>query len=167
MPGPRPIEFERVISALNDSGVDYVIVGGIAAVLHGVDRLTADLDVVLDLQRDAALKALKSLEKIGYRPRPPVRMEEFAEAERRKQWMETRNMQVFSLWDPRGELPVLDLFVSYPLDFARLLDDSVEVDIGGLRARIASVDHLIEMKSGTNRDKDRQDIAALREKDGR
>lgn len=167
MPGPRPIEFERVISALNDSGVDYVIVGGIAVVLHGVDRLTADLDVVLDLQRNAALEAMKHLEQIGYRPRPPVRMEEFAEAERRQLWMETRNMRVFSLWDPHGELPVLDLFVSYPLDFARLLDESVEVDIGGLRTRIASVEHLIEMKSGTSRDKDLQDIAALREKDGR
>jgi hypothetical protein len=152
---------------LNDAGVDYVIVGGIAVVLHGVDRLTADLDVVLDLQRDAALKAMKSLEQLGYRPRPPVRMEEFAEPERRQQWMETRNMQVFSLWDPHGELPVLDLFVSYPLDFQGLLEHSVEVDVGGLKTRIASIGHLIEMKSGTNRDKDEQDIAALRERNGR
>lgn len=167
MPPARPVEFERVISALNDAGVDYVIVGGIAVVLHGVDRLTADLDVVLDLERDAALKAMKCLQQLGYRPRPPVRMEEFAESDRRQQWMETKNMRVFSLWDPHGELPVLDLFVSYPLDFARLLDDSVEVDIGGLRTRIASVEHLIEMKSGTRRDKDLQDIAALQDRDGR
>jgi hypothetical protein len=48
-----PVEFERVISALNDTGVDYVIVGGIAVVLHGVDRLTADLDLVMDLEPDA------------------------------------------------------------------------------------------------------------------
>lgn len=117
--------------------MDYVIVGGIAVVLHGVDRLTADLDVVLDLQRDAALKAMECLEQLGYRPRPPVRMKDFAEPENRRLWIETRNMQVFSLWDPRGELPVLDLFVSYPLDFAKLLDGSVEVDIGGLKTRVA------------------------------
>lgn len=152
---------------MNESGVDYVIVGGIAVVLHGVDRLTADLDVVLDLQRDAALKAMKCLEQLGYRPRPPVRMEDFAEPEQRQHWMEAKNMQVFSLWDPRGELPVLDLFVSYPLDFQGLLEHSVEVDVGGLKTRIASIEHLIEMKSGTNRDKDEQDIAALRERHGR
>lgn len=167
MPAPRPVEFERVIAALNDAGVDYVIVGGIAVVLHGVDRLTADLDVVLDLQRDAALKAMTCLEQLGYRPRPPVRMEDFAEPEQRQNWMETKNMRVFSLWDPRGELPVLDLFVSYPLDFQALLEHSVEVDVGGLKTRIASIQHLIEMKSGTSRDKDQQDIAALRDRHGR
>lgn len=164
---PRPVEFERVIAALNDSGVDYVIVGGIAVVLHGVDRLTADLDVVLDLRRDAALKAMKSLEQVGYRPRPPVRIEDFAAAENRREWMETRNMQVFSLWDPNGELPVLDVFVSYPLDFSKLLEHSIEVDIGGLQARIASIEHLIEMKSKTGRERDKQDIIALRERHGR
>lgn len=167
MSTPRPVEFERVISALNETCVDYLIVGGVAVVLHGVDRLTADLDVVLDLQRDAALKAMTHLERLGYQPRPPVKMKDFAEAELRQQWMETRNMQVFSLWDPNGELPVLDVFVSYPLDFSKLLSDSVEVDIGGLKTRIASIEHLVEMKSDTGREKDQQDITALRERHDR
>lgn len=38
---PRPI-----CQALNDHGVDYVVVGGFAAVLHGSALPTADVDVV-------------------------------------------------------------------------------------------------------------------------
>lgn len=167
MSAPRPVEFERVIAALNESGVDYLIVGGVAVVLHGVGRLTADLDVVVDLERDAALKAMTSLEALGYQPRPPVEIKQFAEPELRQQWIETKGMQVFSLWDPKGELPVLDVFVNYPLDFSKLLDESVEVDIGGLKTRIASVEHLMAMKSGTGREKDERDITELRKKHGR
>lgn len=159
---PRPVEFERVISALNQSGADYLIVGGVAVVLHGVDRLTANLDVVMDLNKGPALGAMTCLNALGYKPRAPVQMSEFADAELRQQWIESKNMQVFSLWDPNGELPVLDVFVSYPLEFSRLLGQSVEVDIGGLKTRIASIEHLIEMKSETGREKDSRDIVALR-----
>ena len=42
--------FEPVFLALNEAGVRYVIVGGLAVVLHGYPRFTADLDIVLDLE---------------------------------------------------------------------------------------------------------------------
>lgn len=69
MPDHYPVEFERVISALNDSRVDYVIVGGIAVVLHGVDRLTADLDLVVDLQPDALLGCFGQARSFGLPPK--------------------------------------------------------------------------------------------------
>lgn len=157
-----PIEFERVIETLNETGVRYVIVGGVAVVLHGVDRLTADLDVVVDLEPTAALKVVEGLEHIGYQPRPPVEAREFADPEKRREWAETKNMEVLSFWDPGGNLPVLDIFIRYPLDFEKLMGKSIRVDIGGIVATVVSVDHLIEMKSATGRAKDEQDVDALR-----
>lgn len=162
-----PIEFERVIAALNETGVRYAIVGGVAVVLHGVDRLTADLDVVIDLEPAAAARVMTRLTVLGYRPRAPVNAEDFADPKKRKSWIETKNMQVFTLWDPANELPVLDLFAQYPLDFTRLIDNSIEVDLAGIPARLASVDDLIEMKQQSGRDRDLKDVEALREKNGR
>lgn len=40
-----PLDFRSVFAALERGGVRYVTVGGLATVLHGVDRLTADIDL--------------------------------------------------------------------------------------------------------------------------
>ena len=42
--------FIEILNALHDRRVDFVIVGGVAAVLHGGSRVTFDLDVVPSLR---------------------------------------------------------------------------------------------------------------------
>jgi uncharacterized protein (DUF1330 family) len=53
----------EVFSSLNKFGVRYLVVGGVALVLHGVLRLTADLDLVVDLAEDNLVKFLKALKR--------------------------------------------------------------------------------------------------------
>jgi hypothetical protein len=43
--------FEPLFAALNRAEVRYVVVGALATVLHGYARLTADVDLVIDLTR--------------------------------------------------------------------------------------------------------------------
>jgi len=159
-----PTEFERVFQALNETGIRYVVVGGVAVVIHGIDRLTADLDVVIDLDPEACKTVMHKLTSIGYRPRPPVEAVDFADEVKRKEWIEDKGMKVFSLWDPSNQLPVLDVFVEYPLDFEELVQESNSTDLGIVTAPIASIEHLIEMKTGTGREKDQQDILRLDER---
>ncbi|MBI5500125.1 MAG: hypothetical protein HY907_07765 [Deltaproteobacteria bacterium] len=75
---------EPIVDALNRGGVRYVIVGGLATVLHGFPRLTADIDLVVDLQPAEARRAIEALLRLGFRPRPPVDPYDFAEIVRRK-----------------------------------------------------------------------------------
>ena len=49
-----PTDFLRVLQALEVAGVRYVLVGGLAVLLHGIDRLTADIDLVVDLAPEQA-----------------------------------------------------------------------------------------------------------------
>ena len=51
-------DVEAILRALNDADVRYLIVGGLAVVAHGYVRYTADVDLVLDLERDNALRAM-------------------------------------------------------------------------------------------------------------
>jgi predicted nucleotidyltransferase len=53
--------FEPVFAALNHRNVRYLVVGGVAVVLHGYARLTADLDLVVDLAEDQATAAIEAL----------------------------------------------------------------------------------------------------------
>jgi predicted nucleotidyltransferase len=153
---------DRIFRALNDSGCPYVVVGGLAAVLHGVNRLTHDIDLVVELRPESARSAIQALESLGYRPRVPVPAQHFADADQRTAWVRDKGMQVFSLWDAANNLPTVDLFVEYPVDFDELLAAADLVDLGGYEVRIASIGHLIEMKTRAGRSHDLQDIAALK-----
>jgi hypothetical protein len=51
--------FEPLFDALNRAHARYVVVGGVALVLHGHPRLTVDVDLVVDLAPEAADKAIR------------------------------------------------------------------------------------------------------------
>ncbi|HEX4824610.1 MAG TPA: hypothetical protein VFV19_09860 [Candidatus Polarisedimenticolaceae bacterium] len=139
----------------------YVIVGGLATVLHGYTRLTDDVDLVIDLAPEAARRTMEALRDLGLKPRAPVELLDFALADRRRQWNEEKGMRVFSLVDPAQPMRELDLFVENPLEFEMLWRDSVVKDLGECSVRIASIPHLIRMKRAAGRPQDLLDIDAL------
>jgi len=150
-----------IVSALDESGARFVVVGGLAVVLHGHARLTADVDLVVDLSPGEAIKPVAALTRLGMVPRAPVAARDFADPEARRRWSEEEGMKVFSLWDPRAPLREVDLFVEPPIPFEDLWARSVEVTLAGRRVRVASLSDLIAMKRLAGRPKDLEDIAAL------
>jgi predicted nucleotidyltransferase len=155
--------FEPVIRALEHAGVRYVVVGGLAVVLHGHARLTADVDLAVDLMPEAAERAIEALTAIGLRPRAPVRAEEFADPVARSRWRSEKNMHVLSLWDPDRPMRVVDLFVENPVEFDDLWMRSEVAQLSTTRVRFASIADLIAMKERAGRPQDLEDIDALQE----
>jgi len=45
MAGLRPIDFKEFLTVLSRERVKFIVCGGVAAVLHGVERVTMDLDL--------------------------------------------------------------------------------------------------------------------------
>lgn len=153
--------FEPVFSALNEAGVRYVVVGGLAVVLHGYPRLTADVDIVLDLEPAAARKAMEALKTLGLKARAPVDPVAFADPSLRESWIAEKGMAVFSLYSPDNPLLILDLFVRAPIPFEELWSRSRTIDLCGARIQVASIDDLIAMKRVVARPQDLADIEAL------
>lgn len=153
--------FEPIFAALNEAQVRYVVVGGLATVLHGHARLTVDLDLVVDLASAEAERAIAALTAIGFVPRLPVDAREFANAETRARWQREEYMQVFPLIDPRDPLRQVDLFVEAPIEFESLWTRAEMVPLGATTARIACIDDLIAMKRLAGRAKDLADVEAL------
>lgn len=154
--------YDDVHAALFAAGVRYVVVGGTAVVLQGHARMTIDLDLVVDLAADQALAAVQALQSLGLRPRLPVAAEQFADAGIRREWVEHRNLRVFSFYDPNSALRDVDLFAEEPLPFEELYGDSVVMQLAGAPVRVASRPHLITMKIAAGRPVDLQDVEALR-----
>ena len=151
----------EIFKILADADARYVVVGGLAVVLHGHLRATADLDLVIGLDRENCAKAMDALASIGFRPRLPVAMGDFADLAKREDWVENRNMLVFQLWDPNRPERSVDVFVREPMDFATLWTDAVVKDLDGVPIRVASIRHLIALKRIAGRRKDLDDIEAL------
>jgi predicted nucleotidyltransferase len=152
---------EEVLSALVDARVEFVVAGGVAVVLQGHARLTADLDLVVRLEPENVLRALGALSRLGYRPRAPVPAEQFADAERRRTWIRDKAMRVFSLWSDTHRATPLDLFAEEPIPFAELAAAATRLPLGPITVLVASIPHLVRMKRAAGRPQDLEDIRVL------
>ncbi|MDQ6797037.1 MAG: hypothetical protein M3011_03250 [Actinomycetota bacterium] len=153
--------FEPIFAALDANGVRSVVVGGVATVLHGHARLTADLDLVVDLRADQPARAIRALTELGLVPMLPVDALDFADPAKRDLWVRSRNLKVFTLYDPVDPLRQVDLFAEDPLPFDDLWDRSVEMQLASVSVRVASIDDLVAMKRSAGRPQDLADIEAL------
>jgi len=153
--------FLPIFKALKEAKVNYVTVGGIATVLHGYPRLTADIDLILDLSKANCLKAVEAFSAIGFQPRIPVSFQDFAEPENRQSWVSEKGLRVFSLSSPRYPLLEVDLFIEEPIPFEELNERAVLVEIEDCPICVASIDDIITLKRKAGRPKDLADIEAL------
>lgn len=163
---PRKVAFsplEVIFDALNRASVRYVVVGGVAVVLHGFARLTGDLDLMIDLAPDAARRALRVMTRLGLRPRVPVKVSDFADADTRRRWRLEKHMQVFTMIDPDDPTRQVDLFVEPPLPFEDVWRRAELVATANTTARIAAIEDLIHLKRLAGRRRDIEDIEALEE----
>lgn len=153
--------YEPIFDELNQGRVRYVVVGGLAVVLHGFARLTADVDIIVDLSPAEARKAVDALSRLGMRPRAPVDPAGFADPAIRESWIAEKGLAVFSFQDDANPLRSVDLFVRHPLPFEDLWARSVLVSLGRIHVRVAAIEDLIALKRKWGRPVDLTDIDAL------
>lgn len=153
---------ELIIRALNEGRVQYLVVGGLAVVAHGYVRFTADLDLMLAMDASNLAASIAALKKLNYRPRAPVPLDEFADADTRRKWIDEKGLTDFSLYSPDHPATEIDLFVDPPLAFAEAYSRAASMELApGLAATICSLPDLIDLKLGAGRPRDKEDIAEL------
>lgn len=155
--------YTPLFRALNTARVRFVVVGGVATVLHGYARLTADVDLIVDLEEEEARRAVRTLTAYGLKPRIPVDPEDFVDARIRGGWIRDKGMRVFSFFMPDDPLVHVDVFAHHPIDFDGLYARSETSIIDSCPVRIASIPDLIRLKQLADRQRDREDIAHLEE----
>jgi predicted nucleotidyltransferase len=156
-------DVESLVQTLNQREIQYMIVGGLAVTAHGFVRFTADVDLILLMEQDNLLKAISLFKELGYLPRSPVSMDEYADPQHRRQWAKEKGMVVFSLFSPKHPATDIDLFIEPPLEVEKALSQVKKVEIApGIVASFCALEDLINMKLKANRPKDQEDIRQLR-----
>jgi len=120
--------FLEILSRLHDHHVEFVIVGGVAASLHGSSRVTFDLDVVPNLVPDSWQAAVDLLWSLGARPRIPEPLNQIRDVEQIRRWKQDKGMLALNFRTPDGSTEV-DLLVSESDQFEALHQRAVRVTI--------------------------------------
>ena len=148
-------DFQRLVGALTRGNVDFVIVGGLAATVHGSARLTQDIDVVY--ARDEAnlprlVSALAPYEPYprGAPPGLPFR------------WSEStlRRGLNFTLTTNVGDIDLLGEITGGG-GYVDLLPHTIEIDLFGRECRCLDLQTLIRTKRAAGRPRDLQMLAEL------
>ena len=104
------MNFLDVLNTLTEDGVEFVIVGGVAARLHGSTRLTHDLDIVPKLDDVSWKRLIQSIWSLNTRPRIPESRERIENVENVRNWIVEKHMLALSFRSPSGAAEI-DLLV--------------------------------------------------------
>jgi len=148
--------------ALQEERVDYVVVGGLAINLHGVERATMDVDLVLAMDESNLRCFLNAARRLKLKPALPVPLETLCDAKQLDTWVIEKHLIAFSLHSASPNLPTVDIIVRPAVPFDRMYRNRIDKDIGGVRLSLASIEDLIALKTGTGRKQDASDIEALK-----
>jgi len=154
--------------ALVDTEVEFVVAGGVAAVLHGVERATLDLDIAVNMGRENLTRFLTVMKELGLSPRPPVPPETLLDADQVKQMVDEKHALVFTFIEANQPLWQVDVLLRQDLSYRELRKDAVPVTVQGRQIWVTSVKKMIEMKKLVDppRPKDLMDIAELERIEG-
>ena len=140
----------------------YLVVGGLAVVAHGYERLTRDVDLVIGLERENIIRGLRALMAIGYQLKIPVTPEQFADPALREEWRRDKNMVVLQLWSDVHRRTPMDVFVYEPFDFDKEFARAKwEMVVSRIPAPIVRYETLLDLKKSAGRSQDLTDIEKL------
>lgn len=152
----------ELIKELSKGEVKYIICGGVACVLQGVERATYDLDIAVSFEKKNLQKIIEVIKKFGLIPRIPEPVENLFDENKRKEWLEKKGALVYTFISDNSPLQ-LDIFLSYPKSYEELFEKSDELEIDGIKFKVSSVEDLLFVKKliAEARDKDIIDITEL------
>lgn len=153
---PRVADLSALLEALTKAGIDFIVVGGLAAVAQGAPITTMDLDIVHRQSNDNIDKLLAFLKKIDAIHR---RIDDKI-LEPEKNVLSGRGHALFATrFGPLDVLAVIEEERGYD----DLLPDTVEIEFRGHTVRVLSLKTLVELKQRSRDPRDRQRLPILQE----
>ena len=142
-------DWREWLESLNASGVEYVVVGGIALAFHGIVRYTGDLDVLVHASAANAERVMQALRRFGFESLK-LTVADFSKPD-----------QVVQLGYPPGRIDILTSIDG--VDWSQVNTGAVSGDYSGVPVRFISRDDLIRNKRATGRPQDAVDADKLQQ----
>ncbi len=144
-----------LLERLVEADIRFVLVGGLAVGAWGYVRGTKDVDLVPDPAGENLERLAELLRELDGKVEVEDRL---LTADAISIFLKTGDRTLVAT--ELGPVDVLQGLPQVP-SFAVLDAQAAEVDLGGLRVRVCSLEHLLEMKRASERPRDRDDLESL------
>lgn len=154
---------ETILNALTDAGVEFIVGGGMACILQGVERLTMDVDVAVMMREKNWERLVEVTENLGLIPRVPLNPRSLIDPAVRRVVLDEKKAIVFTFLHPDRPSLQLDVFLRPDLAYEVLLHDAQWMNLEGRKIQVLNRQKLLALKKAIQppRPKDLLDIAAL------
>lgn len=154
---------EQIITGLADEQVNFIICGGVALVLQGVERSTIDLDLSVSFEPQNLQRFIKVMKQLELAPRSPVGYDFILNKDNVDQIVKEKNALVFTFVHGKHHERQVDVFLTEDLSYDTLIPKSDSLDIYNHKIKVLSRKGLLEAKQKIDpaRDKDLFDIKQL------
>ncbi len=155
---PEPLQPEAIVRTLARHEVDYVLIGGLAAVLHGSPAMTNDADICPDPSLDNLRRLVAALRDMDARIRSDVVPDglTFAVDEHL-----LSKMAMVNCTTRYGDFDISSHPAAFNRGYADLAPRAVEFDVDGTRVKVAALADIIRSKETANRAKDHATLPLL------
>ena len=150
-----------LFSALDRHHVDYLLIGGLAVSLHGVERATMDVDITVAMAPDNLAHLIETAKELRLVPTLPVPLESLNDLELLRQWHKERHLEAFALRTPDLAGVTVDVLLFPPVEFSGMKQRAIVFNIADTSIRVVAIDDLIALKQAVGRPIDLSDIEHL------
>ena len=148
-------DFQKLITALAENDVRFVLVGGLAAAAHGSSFLTEDVDVCTSFDADNMRRLLTALGPFDPAHRLAGRRQPLTEGADK---LSTLNN--LYLTTSAGYIDFLSEIAGVG-NFEKVMEASIEMTIFGKNIRVLGLGALIDSKKAMGRPKDKETVLQL------
>jgi hypothetical protein len=143
-------KFLEVLAAFSNFKVKYILIGGVAVIIRGMERLTRDIDVMLKLEKENIERLRQALDSVFHDTDiQQITLEEL------------RKYAVIRYGTPEGFC--IDLMTKIGEVFAYEDIHAESLKLGSISINISTIESLIKMKKDTLRLQDKMDANFLSE----
>lgn len=145
-----------LLKRLLENNIDFVLIGGYAAVVHGVSQVTHDLDICSVITPESLIHLRAALADLA----PKHRMNPNFQPSLNEYPPEGQILDNYYLRTNAGVLDILKE-VAPAGSFEEIKKRAIEVQVFGYKCKVISIDDLIAIKSVMKRPKDQATLAEL------
>jgi predicted nucleotidyltransferase len=156
------LDFQTIFKELNEIGIDYLVVGGLAVNFHGVPRMTYDMDLMALLESENILKLVTQLTQWGYRPKIPIDPRDLADEKKRNSWVHEKGMKALNFYSETLPIGEIDIVIDTPIPYEELKSRAIRVELQDEKIPTVSIHDLIDLKIRAGRKQDLADVEHLR-----
>jgi len=150
-----------LFSALARHKVDYLLIGGLAVSLHGVERATMDVDITVAMNPDNLASLIEAAKELKLSPVQPVPLESLSDLELLRRWQAERHLEAFALRSADLVGVTVDVLLFPPVEFTGMASRAAVFNVANTAIQVASIDDLIALKQAVGRPIDIADIEHL------